>query len=84
MKDNIPEIELEMTSEEIKAREPKLGPWKIKTSDWMMWIDGIHGYAEWQNHVTNEHIDVDYDKAILYVRGDQEAVEELRKLLPDE
>ena len=80
---DIPEIELEITSTEIKPHKQKL-PWKVKTSDWMMWIDGIHGYAQWQNHTTGERVEVDYDKAIASMSGDSEAHEELRKLLPDE
>ena len=80
---DIPEIELEITSTEIKSQEPKL-IWKVKTSDWRMWIDGIHGYAQWQNHKTNERIEVDYDKAIASMSGDSEAYDELEKLLPDE
>ena len=82
-KKTLPEIEMTITSKEIKASTPKLAiSWK--TSDWTLWIDGKHKYAAWFNFKTDGRIDVDYDKAVLSCfYGDSEAAEELNKLLPD-
>ena len=78
------EINLNITSIPIVAKTKKLSSIKCHISKWMLWIDGISLTAAWLNNETKEHIDVDYDKAILSsFYENSEAAEELNKMLPD-
>ena len=85
---DLPEIDFEIESIPVVAKVKKLGTIKCHISKWMLWIDGISLTAAWLNRETEEHIDVDYDKAILsaFYSGSQaeEAADELGKLLPDD
>lgn len=80
----LPETNLDITSIPIVAKTKKLSSIKCHISKWMLWIDGISLTAAWLNNETKEHIDVDYDKAVLSsFYGDSDAAEELNKMLPE-
>jgi len=83
MDKDIPEIDLVVSHTPVTAKTRKLKEkWTIVQSDWMVWIDGIHKYANWLNMKTNERIEVDYDTACDYMLGYPGAQDELKKLLP--
>ncbi|KKM24048.1 hypothetical protein LCGC14_1609050 [marine sediment metagenome] len=85
---DLPEIDLYLKSIPIVAKTKKLGTIKCDISKWMLWMNGISLTAAWLNVETKEHIDVDYDKAVLsaFYTGPQaeKAADELGKLLPDD
>ena len=84
MKEDIPEIELFLTSSVVNPNRRTLkGEWTMVESEWMMMINGIHQYAHWLHKTTGERIEVDYDLACDYMIGYPEAYDELEKLLPE-